>query len=97
MVFSLDHISGSPSTSMTSTLAPSLTSSALELRLVGHCPVGGSMRHQQLVARNLRICVEKGTLPWWGSRRCCRWCRTGCQADTPSRRPDPRKKSYSRH
>merc|ERR1719365_286355 len=53
MVFSLDHISGSPSTSTTSTLAPSLTSSTLELRLVGHCPVGGGMRHQQLVARNL--------------------------------------------
>ena len=60
MVFSLNHISGSPSASTTTTLAPSLTSSTLELWLVCHCPVGGGMRHQQLVARNLGICVEKG-------------------------------------
>ena len=62
MVFRLNHISsGSPSASTPSTSVPSTTSSStLELRLVGHCPIGGSMMHQQLVARNLGICVEKG-------------------------------------
>ena len=61
MVFRLNHIaSGSPSASTATTSAPSTTSSTLELGLVGHCPVGGDMRHQQLVARNLGICVEKG-------------------------------------
>ena len=61
MVFRLNHIaSGSPSASTATTSAPSTTSSTLELGLVGHCPIAGDMRHQQLVARNLGICVEKG-------------------------------------
>ena len=61
MVFRLNHIAaGSPSTSTATTLTPSGTSSTLELGLVGHSPIAGDMRHQQLVARNLGICVEKG-------------------------------------
>ena len=52
MVLSLNSVSGFPSTS-----TPGMAT--LGLWLVCHCPVGGHMRHQQLVARNLGMCVEK--------------------------------------
>ena len=52
MVFSLNSVFGFSSTS-----TPGMAT--LGLWLVCHCPVGGHMRHQQLVARNLGMRVKK--------------------------------------